>query len=159
MGRLHLWAAVPLLQCTAWTAQYRGLTSSSHCILDVITLAPQGLHRDHVSRQPSAWQQGVNHGVLALPPEALGIHSKVSFPGTSKFSLLVEAVLMTLSGSAPWGWALLGLRLFSWLVDVILSHAFSCASPSSSVCWLSCGGQYSGLGSGPFLLPYSGVLS
>lgn len=114
VGRFHIWAAVPLLQCTAWTARYRGLMSSSHCILDFITMAPRGLHRDHVSRQPSAWQQGVNHGVLALSPEALGIHSKVSFPGTSKFSLLAEAVPMTLSGSAPWGWALLGLRLFSW---------------------------------------------
>lgn len=65
-GRLHIWAAVPLPQCMAWTVGYRNLMlSSSHCILDFITMAPQGLHRGHVSRQPSAWQRGVDHGVLA----------------------------------------------------------------------------------------------
>lgn len=81
-GQLHIWAAVPLPQCMEWTAGYRGLRlSSSHCILDFITMAPQGLHRGHVSRQPSAWQRGVDHGVLALPSEALGTHSKASFPG------------------------------------------------------------------------------
>lgn len=80
-GRLHIRAAVPLLQCTAWTAGYQGLMlSSSHCILDFITMAPQGLHGDHVSRQPSAWQQDVDHRVLALLSEALGTHSKASFP-------------------------------------------------------------------------------
>ena len=37
------------------------LLSSSHCSPDFITMAPPGLHREHVSRQPSAWQQGVDH--------------------------------------------------------------------------------------------------
>lgn len=83
-GRLHIQAAVPLCD-SAWLARavgYRNLMlSSSHCILDFITMAPQGLHRGHVSRQPSAWQRAVDHGVLALPSEALGTHSKASFPG------------------------------------------------------------------------------
>lgn len=73
---------MPLPQCTWWTAGYQGLMlSSSHCILDFITMAPRGLHRDHVSRQSSAWQQDVDHGVLALLSEALGTHSKAFFPG------------------------------------------------------------------------------
>lgn len=81
-GRLHIWVAVPLPQCTAWAAGYGGLMlSTSLFILDFITMAPQGLHRGHVSRQPSAWQQGVDHGALARLSEALGTHSKASFPG------------------------------------------------------------------------------
>lgn len=104
--------AFPALQ----TAGNQGLLlSSSHCGLDFITMALPSLHIDRVSRQPSAWQRGVDMGCLVYclqhwvdSPRLLSLadrHLQIQAPGQIPHHQPCQDAFGGLGASAP----LLGL--------------------------------------------------